>query len=67
MASLRSQVQIPLRTMISAAVLIFSGMGSMYWSDWFRGRENRFYGIGDFECIACGGGGEREEEESGKD
>ena len=39
----------------------------MYWSDWFRGRENRFYGIGDFECIACGGGGEREEEESGKD
>ena len=63
MASLRSQVQIPLRAMISAAVLIFP----MYWSDWFWGKENQFYGIRDFECIACGGGGEREEEETGKD
>ena len=28
-----------------AAVSIFSGMGTMYWSDWFWGRRNRFQGI----------------------
>ena len=32
----------------------------MYWSNWSRGWENRFYSIGDFECLA-GGGGEEEE------
>ena len=29
-----------------AAVLTISSMGSMYWSDWFVGRRNRFYSIG---------------------
>ena len=32
--------------------------GVMYWLDWILGWHNRFYSIGDFECIACGGGGE---------
>ena len=25
--------------------------GIMYWSDWFLGQQNRFYSIGDFECV----------------
>ena len=36
------------KTFHTAAVLIFSGMGSMYWSDWNVGWWNRFYSIGIF-------------------
>ena len=35
-------------------------MRLMYSSDWSWVWENRFYSIGDFECLA-GGGGEEEE------
>ena len=35
----------------SAAVSIFPGMASMYWSDWSWGWKNRFYSIGDILLV----------------
>ena len=49
----------------SAAVSIFPGMASMYWSDWSLGQPNRFYSIL-CVCLAGGGGEEGEKEEEGK-
>ena len=45
-----------------AAVSIFSGMGSMYSSDWSWGWRNRFYSIGVFFSVE-GGVKEGEEED----